>query len=287
MPNNPPNKQLSFSAHSLQAYVDCARRFELSYLEELKWPAVESEPLLQSERHMVDGRRFHEMVHRDTLGIPVPTPDAGKDADISRWWNNYMVQRPADGEGEKFAEKTLVGTIGASTGVSTMVATCDLIVIGNGGVAGAPCRARIFDWKTWRRRHTRNWLADRLQTRIYPYLLVQAGAALAGGEPLKPDEVEMVYWYSDFPDDPEVFAYNETQFREDEAYLGGLVDEILSREAGTFELTTDEKKCMYCVYRSFCDRGGVAGYLEDGDLESEEEAVSQLGDLDDYEAIAF
>ena len=44
---------------------------------------------------------------------------------------------------------------------------------------------------------------------------------------------------------------------------------------------------MYCVYRSFCDRGGVAGYLEDGDLEGEGETISQLGDLDDYEAIAF
>ena len=196
-----------------------------------------------------------------------------------------MVQRPADGEGSRFAEKTLVGAIG----VSTIVATCDLIVIGNGGAsgAGASRRARIFDWKTWRRRHTRNWLADRLQTRIYPYLLVQSGAALADGEPLKPDNVEMVYWYSDFPDDPEVFAYSEAQFREDEAYLGGLIDEILSREVGTFALTEDEKKCMYCVYRSFCDRGGVAGYLDDGDLESEGEAPSQLGDLDDYEAIAF
>ena len=38
---------LSFSAYSLQAYVDCARRFELSYLERLKWPAVESEPPLE------------------------------------------------------------------------------------------------------------------------------------------------------------------------------------------------------------------------------------------------
>ncbi len=276
------DKQLSFSAHSLQAYVDCARRFELSYLEELKWPAVESEPLLQSERHMVDGRRFHEMVHRDVLGIAVSVPDSARDADISRWWNSYMVKRPADVDGTRFAEKTLVGTIGNST----MVATCDLIVIGNTDREGS-CRARIFDWKTWRRRHTREWLADRLQTRIYPYLLVQAGAALADGKPLTPDEIEIVYWYSDFPDDPEVFTYGETQFREDEAYLGGLVDEILSRETGSFELTTDEKKCMFCVYRSFCDRGGVAGYLDDGDLESEEEAPSQLGDLDDYEAIAF
>ena len=285
-----PERQLSFSAHSLQAYVDCARRYELSYLEELKWPAVESEPLLQSERHMVDGRRFHEMVHRDVLGISVPVPDSAKDADISRWWNSFMVQRPADVDGERFAEKTLIGTIGVSTGVSTggstIVATCDLIVIGNGETQGSR-RARIFDWKTWRRRHTREWLADRLQTRIYPYLLVQAGAALADGKPLTPDEIEMVYWYSNFSNEPEVFAYNEEQYRQDEAYLGGLVDEILSREAGTFELTTDEKKCMFCVYRSFCDRGGVAGYLDDGDLESEEEAPSQLGDLDDYEAIAF
>ena len=84
MPNNPTSKQLSFSAHSLQAYVDCARRFELSYLEELKWPAVESEPLLQSERHMADGRRFHDMVHRDALGISVPVPDSAAAADISR-----------------------------------------------------------------------------------------------------------------------------------------------------------------------------------------------------------
>lgn len=67
-------ESLLFSAHSLQAYVDCERRFELSYLEELKWPAVESEPLLESERHMADGRRFHEMVHRDLLGLAVSAP---------------------------------------------------------------------------------------------------------------------------------------------------------------------------------------------------------------------
>lgn len=304
MPN--PEKHLSFSAQTLQAYVDCARRFELSSLEQLKWPAVESEPLLQSERHMVDGRRFHEMVHRDVLGMSVPVPDSGRDVDIARWWGNYQTQRPADVAGERFAEKTLVGSIGEHT----VVATCDLIVIGDGqGASGfgstdddpmgsadgsssarpASRRAsgRIFDWKTWRRRHSRAWLAERLQTRIYPYLLAQAGAAIAGGESLSPDEIEMVYWYSDFPDDPEVFAYSEAQCSEDEAFLGGLVDEILARDAGQFPLTTDEKTCTFCVYRSFCDRGDVAGPLDDGDLESDEDAPPPLGDLDDYEAIAF
>ena len=92
-------RELSFSAHSLQAYVDCARRFELAYLEQLKWPAVESEPPLENERHMADGRRFHEMIHREVLGIPVPEPDAGRDPDIARWWSNYQAQRPADVQG--------------------------------------------------------------------------------------------------------------------------------------------------------------------------------------------
>ena len=283
-------RQLSFSAHSLQAYVDCPRRFELSYIEQLKWPALESEPPLENERHMADGRRFHEMIHRDVLGIPVPEPDAGRYPDIARWWCNYQAQRPADVQGERFAERRLVGEIGEHT----LVATCDLIAIGDGEAAGGPAtgqaspRARIFDWKTWRLRHKRAWLAERLQTRIYPYLLAQAGAAIAGGQSPSPGEIEMIYWYSDFPDDPEVFTYSDAQFSEDETYLAGLVDEIQAHEGdGEFELTTDEKKCSFCAYRSFCGRGDVAGQLDEGSLEGEEETISPLGDLDDYEAIAF
>ena len=274
-------KQLVFSAHSLQAYVDCARRFELTYLEQLRWPAVESEPQLESERHMIAGRRFHEIIHRDVLGIAVPEPDSEREPDIARWWRNYQAQRPADAAGRRLPEQTLVGSIGENTAV----ATCDLIVIAEG--TGETGRVRVFDWKTWRRRHPRAWLAQRLQTRIYPYLLAQVGVAIAGGEPPNPGDIEMIYWYSDFPDDPEVFAYSDTQFGDDEAYLGGLVDEIQSRARGEFELTTDESKCTFCVYRSFCDRGEVAGQLDEGDLEGEEEAPPLLGDLDDYEAIAF
>ena len=121
-----------FSAHSLQAYVDCQRRFELSYLEKLKWPAVESEPLLEGERHMADGRRFHEMVHRDTLRIPVSMPLREDEEDIARWWKNYQAHRPDSVPGERFVEQTLAGSISGST----LVATCDLIVIdGEGGRA--------------------------------------------------------------------------------------------------------------------------------------------------------
>jgi hypothetical protein len=291
MPNT--REELLFSAHSLQSYVDCARRFELNYLEELKWPAVESEPLLESERHMTDGRRFHEMVHRDTLGISVASPSAEGDEDLARWWGNYQTHQPAQGEGDvRFAEKTLVGSVNGRT----LMATCDLVVIdgdvNEGGAEGDRCKARIYDWKTWRRRHSREWLQGRLQTRIYPYLLVQSGAALTeGAAEIRPQDVEMVYWYSEFPENGgEVFAYSEAQYREDESYLNSLIDEIMVREAGSFELTSNEKQCTYCVYRSFCDRGEVAGDFGESEGEGQdagEEASPLLANLDDYESIAF
>jgi hypothetical protein len=274
---------LPYSAHSLQAYVDCPRQFELNYLDQLKWPAVEQEPLLESERHMADGRRFHEMVHRDTLGLTIVTPTEAGSEDVARWWENYLAQRPARSPGRRFAEKRLVGSVMGQT----LVAMCDLVVMDEDSEGGR-CKARIYDWKTWRRRHSREWLLSRLQTRVYPYLLVQSGAALKVD--LEPDDVEMVYWYAEYPEDGgERFAYSEMQYAEDESYLSGLIEEITGRQSEGFELTTDERRCTYCVYRSFCGRGDVAGQADDGEDESGTIEASNplMADLDDYESIAF
>jgi hypothetical protein len=58
--------------------------------------------------------------------------------------------------------------------------------------------------------------------------------------------------------------YNGAQFSQDEGYLAGLVGEI--REAfgaETWSLTSDESRCRFCEYRSLCDRGVVAGSVEE------------------------
>ena len=105
------------------------------------------------------------------------------------------------------------------------------------------------------------WLAQRLQTRVYPYLLVQAGAELNGGQPFAPEQVEMVYWFAEFPDRPERFVYNADQYAEDGALLAGLLEQVtvLSMGDESFPLTPDESKCRFCVYRSLCNRGIAAG----------------------------
>lgn len=269
-------KALVFSAHSLQTYVDCARRFELSYLDGLVWPAVESEPLLESEAFLRNGRIFHEMVHQDIIGLPVIAPS--EPAVIGQWWSRYQSHAPANIEGEKFPEKTLVGTIDGQV----VVATYDLIVI------TPDKRAIIFDWKTWRQPDLVKGIDQKLQSRVYPWLLIEAAGSLAPGLTLEPEAVEMRYWFTEKPEAPYVLRYNRGQYEADSAYLATLTQKVLQTASGDFDLTENEKKCKYCPYRSFCGRGDVAGQWQD--LEGPavvDEVAALLGDLDDYESVAF
>ena len=53
-----------FSQGSLQDYADCPRRFQLGYILRLAWPAVEAEPVLESERRQLQGQAFHlSLIH--------------------------------------------------------------------------------------------------------------------------------------------------------------------------------------------------------------------------------
>lgn len=249
-----------FSQGSLQDFADCPRRFQLRYLDQIAWPAVQAEPILENEQHLYLGQQFHLMVQQHLLGVPMERLSlmAQEDADLARWWQAYLVAQPAALSGEHFAEMGLSAPLGAS-GEQRLVAQYDLIVLTLDG------RALIFDWKTSQHRPPRRWLASRLQTRVYPSLLLQAIGDLNGGEPLAAENVEMVYWFAGFPDQPERFVYSAAQAREDEGYINGLIEQIglLAGGDGIFPLTPVEERCRFCVYRSLCNRGVAAGNTEE------------------------
>jgi CRISPR/Cas system-associated exonuclease Cas4 (RecB family) len=128
-------------------------------------------------------------------------------------------------------------------------------------------KAIIFDWKTYRKRPKDEWMVARLQTRVYRALLVQAGAYLNDGVSFQPEQTEMIYWYADYPSEPARFPYNATQYKRDWEALTGMVNEIGNHRH--FPLTEDKKKCAYCPYRSYCNRGEIAGSLEADEAEME------------------
>src|SRR5215213_6046604 len=68
--NTQPFQLTTLSQSSLQDYMDCARRFKLRYLDRLSYPAVETEPTLENEKHQQEGEYFHRLVQQHLIGIP-------------------------------------------------------------------------------------------------------------------------------------------------------------------------------------------------------------------------
>lgn len=269
----PPDFQ--FSQGSLQDYVDCPRRFQLRYVQRVAWPALEAMPVLEHERYLQQGAAFHRLVHQHLMGLPARRlARMVNDDDLRRWWRNYLETRPTDLPSIRYPEVLL----SAPAGDYRLVAKYDLVAVDPGE------RAVIVDWKTSRRRPERERLAERLQTKVYPYLLVRAGAHLNGDQPVQPGQVEMVYWFADAPVGPERFTYDAAHYQADEEYLTKLIEEIANLGDDGWHLTSQERRCRFCRYKSLCQRGIMAGRFDeaDGDLEPGDDLDFDL----DFEQVA-
>lgn len=254
-----------FSQASLQDYVECPRRFQLRYLLRLEWPAPEAEPAEEHEQHMRDGEAFHRLIHQHRLGIPVEAlqPAAGDETSslLAEWWAGYLAAPPPDLPEMQVPELSLSVPLGEHR----LVAKFDLVAIEPGR------KAVIVDWKTSRRRSPASFLAARLQTRVYRYVLAQAGSHLNDGAPVAPEQIRMVYWFAVDPEHPESLLYDSRQRDADGRYLEGLAARIVASGDDDFPKTDDVRRCRFCPYRSLCDRGVEAGQLgEDGAEEVDE-----------------
>jgi len=271
-----------FSQSSLQDYTDCRRRFFLRYIQQVAWPAVQTEPAIENERHIRRGERFHRMVQQYLLGVPVQRlaeiANADADEHLPQWWQSFSSTFASDLNGARSVELGLVAPLASSR----LAARYDLILSGPEG------RLVIYDWKTSLNRPKRSWLASRLQTRVYPYLLARAGNfLLQNNGTLSPEQISMIYWFAEFPNQPEQFNYNNAQFIEDGHTLDSLVNEILSSPEPAFELTSHVERCAFCVYRSLCDRGVSAGSFSAIEDEPESTMPEVSLDLDQTVEISF
>jgi len=272
----PPD--FEFSQGSLQDYTDCHRRFQLRYLLEQPWPAIEAEPALEHEKYNIQGQRFHRLLERNYLGVPhnLLKVEASEEP-LHRWWQAFLDEPPLNlPTGRLLPEARLVARVGGRR----LVAVFDLLAIDPGR------RMVIVDWKTGRSRPSRETIESHLQTHVYPFVAVEAGAHLFGG-PVDPARVTMIYWFANYPDHPHVFYYDAGQHHTNSAYLASLVDQIEqdSKVKDTvWELTADVRRCRFCVYRSLCGRGVEAkkGDPDDfavGDLDTDVFDLSEVDEI--------
>lgn len=249
----------AFSQSSLQAYEDCARRFWLAYVEQLPWPAIEASPVQEYEQLMRLGANLHLLIERAEIGIDSEQLAFGLEQPLAGWFDAYLRHRPADLP-KSFIETERVLTI--PLGGYRLAAKFDLITAEPDG------RVVIIDWKTSRQRTEPGTLRRRMQTLVYPYVLVEASVGLPWG-PVQPEQVEMRYWFTAAPGQPVVFRYDRAQHEATHAQLQQIVSNILAGRSETdFPKTPDteinrKRLCSYCIYRSRCNRGVTAGDLAD------------------------
>lgn len=260
----------SFSQSSLSDYQTCPRRFALRYLRQLTFPDVALSPPEEAERRLNLGQDFHRLVQQDCLGLDATRlqamADAAADPELAQLWHNYRRHRPPalnDPAARLMPEVTLATSLGAHR----LLARFDLLVWQPGQVV-------IFDWKTSPSRPEPNRLAAQWQSRLYPFVLVEAGAAFNKGQAIDPAMVQLNYWFAHHPAAPITFSYSAAQHDETRTALQALIAEIESRRE--FPLTSDERACRFCAYRSYCGRTVRAADVEEleDDLEAAEEEIS-------------
>ena len=276
-------RDFHFSQYNLQDYVDCPRRFELRHLRKLEWPAVQSAPVLEQELRMERGTQFHRLVQQWMSGIPAEKLEQRiADPYLRQWWDTFMQEQPlAPFPGKPRAEMTLSAPFAGYR----MLAKMDIIIADPGKMAV------IFDWKTSDKRPRSSMLRAKVQSRLYPLMVVLAGASLNQRTPWRAEQIAMHYWFVQHPTEAEVIQYSATRFQSDRSYLEELVAAIEhDAENENFSLTEDEKRCKFCQYRSFCERGIAAGEIAEMD-EAEDAGLIDEGilniDLEQIGEIAF
>ncbi len=242
----------TFSQSNLQNYVDCKQRFYLAHIVGLDWPANQSEPVLLQEERMAFGSEFHLLCNRFFCGIPAESiRDSISNAQVLHWWESFLALGLSPGP-NAFSEKMLTTPFHAYR----LTAKFDLLV------REGRNKFTIYDWKTNAKRPSQLSAQNKTQTNVYPVALWSFQKQLLGDQDRNID-IDMIYWYPEFPDQPFRFHFSEEILKQRETELLGLLKDISETPSDGFILTDEMKKCDYCHYRSYCNRGQSAGEYDE------------------------
>lgn len=265
---------------SLQAYIECPRRYELGFLNEAQWPAAPSSPLSKYETLTELGNRFHQLCQQFFLGLdPNLIASTISDPDVLELWEAFLpygiTLLPYPTISEQILRIPFQGHY--------LIAKFDLIV------RLSEVDFLIIDWKTSTKKPSRTILANRAQSFLYPFVFQEGGRDLFSVDSIPSSQIRLQYWYplAEIPE--EIFPYSHTMHQDVSQRISDLIKQIehsLSVD-GKFALTDDLEQCVHCQYRSYCERGYLANPVPAGaDLESEDLSNTHF-DLDSITEIEF
>ena len=268
-----------FSANNLQDYMDCPRRFELKYLLKQNWPAVTSQPVLEMENRILIGNRFHLLAYQYLSGIPGDTLiETIDDPDLGRWFSHFLKYVDQYLNFQYFSEFSVIMPFEGFRlkGVFDFISLMDIN------------KLRICDWKTTSRIPKKEIYLETVQSTLYPFLAYETRMKIFPQvSMLRHQDLAMEYWFPGFPENTISREHSAAIHTKSRAMLSSLISEISQKEPGDFEKTSNDKRCMFCQYRSLCERGIQAGSSNDSENEIESNWITDDLDFDQIEEIAF
>ena len=264
-----------FSAHSLQDYVDCPRRFYLRYIRKISWPALPGDPILEIEENIQNGQQFHQLARQYFSGIRGELLlERTSVSPLREWLSTFLDFVSGLNIRKSYVEEALVAKINSRL----IQARYDLIFQDKNG------SIKILDWKTARMEPRKSGLRDRMQTIVYPFILAESVEKLFDDPPESKEMITMQFWYVNHPNINVEFPYSEMKHSENRAILAEIIDEIEQKDTGEYPKTGDKKLCRFCTYRSLCERGNIAGLLSESKGEIDlDDLVIDFDNLPDFE----
>jgi hypothetical protein len=248
MNNSLPNG-FTFSQSSLQNFVDCRRWFWLRHVENASWPPPATAFQAEQEARMRRGKEFHKLIQRYINGVPEPILTAsisGADMDIElyTWWQRFLSRFGEQIPELRYAETGLTGSLAGWR----LMALYDLVVLKPDGSID------IYDWKTSEHKPKRQKLANKLQTKVYLWLIASRGRDLFPQWSGDVNSIRMSYWFADTQPEFETFTNSSEQFYNDGVYLSGLIQTATTLTKADFQPADEVGPCHYCPYPSYCNR---------------------------------
>jgi len=270
---------LNLNQTSLQDFAECPRRFQLRWLEEKTWPAANTLPLEKAEKAIYLGTRFHQIAHQFFLGIPdemirstITEPELLEMFDaFSEFSHEFLLEK-------HFSEQLLHLPFQNFR----LIAKYDLIV-------QTEDKFTIIDWKTSPKKPPLSVMSGRVQSNLYPYIFSHSGKDIFSVQNINPDKIQFMYWYPLCSEPELILSCSKEKLDSYETELTDQLSKITEYQEihEIFPLTTDQRQCAFCVYRSLCERGDTIGNLtDDFDLELDDFSEFIL-DIDQISELEF
>jgi len=275
----------AFSQSNISDWLRCKRLFQYRHLQRRAHPAPETTDLLEYEEHTRLGTKFHTLAQQLLVGVPVDLLTARiHDPNLAAWWGAFQKFVSNNVSGRKYTESFL----SAPLGNHRLVAKFDLI-----SVEPESKQITIYDWKTSPYRPPEERLRTHPQTRVYLYLMAEAGGYYVDGPSVSPDDVRMIYWYAAYPDEPIIIDYSHAQHEQTRGFLAGVVDEISgATDFPKVDADRRQRVCRYCVYRNLCwddvSAGNFDEYVQQDELNDADPVTTELElDFDQIAEVEF